>query len=432
MTSKSELNSGVLFERVLRRRTAQHQKTDSDDDDDISQEVGPRGLENEDTDSACEDLDEEFNDEDIQPIIPQKVITMADEFLSGLPPRWRNWLIRIISGTCLISGFSFLVWLGPAGLFFLTFLVVYTSLSEVLRLSNRVCNVYDRTTIRICWFIIGLLEYYLVAPSCINTVLDMLPASDAPKMVDFVRSLVGLLLRHHEAISFFAYLATIVYFVLTMQRSNYLKRYAMFAWTHMGMMFLCIPGHLMNTATLSGMIWYVVPMSVITINDIAAYMVGFFFGKTPLIRLSPKKTVEGFIGGGFLTVVIGTIFSVWISLKPSMVCPVDVSSGSFMAITDCNPEPLFQRQEFQIFGLFSLPYNGFLLHGFIISIFSSLIGPCGGFFASGFKRACKRKNFGSVIPGHGGVLDRCDCMFLMAIFIYVYHNILKNEGIIQI
>jgi len=36
-----------------------------------------------------------------------------------------------------------------------------------------------------------------------------------------------------------------------------------------------------------------------------AYMFGFFFGRTPLIKLSPKKTWEGFIGGGFATVVFG-------------------------------------------------------------------------------------------------------------------------------
>ncbi len=59
----------------------------------------------------------------------------------------------------------------------------------------------------------------------------------------------------------------------------------MLAWAHMGMLFLCVPGHLMNLATFSGMIFYVVPMSVITINDIAAYMVGFFFGKTQLIKV---------------------------------------------------------------------------------------------------------------------------------------------------
>ena len=41
-----------------------------------------------DTDSACEDIDDDFNDEDVKPMIPQKVITMADEALSGLPPRF--------------------------------------------------------------------------------------------------------------------------------------------------------------------------------------------------------------------------------------------------------------------------------------------------------------------------------------------------------
>lgn len=46
---------------------------------------------------------------------------------------------------------------------------------------------------------------------------------------------------------------------------------------------------------------------MIVINDIMAYMFGFFFGKTPLIKLSPKKTWEGFIGGGISTVILGLV-----------------------------------------------------------------------------------------------------------------------------
>ena len=87
----------------------------------------------------------------------------------------------------------------------------------------------------------------------------------------------------------------------------------------------------------------------------------------------------------------------------------------------------------------------FLFHALIISAICSIIGPFGGFLASGFKRACKRKasfiqlmfffsayqnepklcmlqNFGSFIPGHGGVTDRCDCMFLCAAIIHFYYN----------
>lgn len=52
---------------------------------------------------------------------------------------------------------------------------------------------------------------------------------------------------------------------------------------------------------------FIVPVSMIVINDVMAYMFGFFFGRTPLIKLSPKKTWEGFIGGGISTVIFGLL-----------------------------------------------------------------------------------------------------------------------------
>lgn len=58
-----------------------------------------------------------------------------------------------------------------------------------------------------------------------------------------------------------------------------------------------------------GLIWFIVPVSMIVINDSMAYLFGFFFGKTPLIKLSPKKTWEGFIGGAITTVILGMIVS---------------------------------------------------------------------------------------------------------------------------
>lgn len=47
---------------------------------------------------------------------------------------------------------------------------------------------------------------------------------------------------------------------------------------------------------------FLLPASLIVINDIAAYFFGFFFGRTPLIKLSPKKTWEGFIGASITTI----------------------------------------------------------------------------------------------------------------------------------
>lgn len=56
----------------------------------------------------------------------------------------------------------------------------------------------------------------------------------------------------------------------------------------------------------------------------------------------------------------------------------------------------------------------------VLALFVSLVGPFGGFFASGFKRAFKIKDFGDVIPGHGGLMDRFDCQLLMGTFVNVY------------
>ena len=79
------------------------------------------GLNGNETDSACEEdiLDDELLGEEPESIIPQQVLDLADHALARLPPRWRNWITRVISGLSLISGFSFLISLGPIGLFFL-------------------------------------------------------------------------------------------------------------------------------------------------------------------------------------------------------------------------------------------------------------------------------------------------------------------------
>jgi len=98
---------------------------------------------------------------------------------------------------------------------------------------------------------------------------------------------------------------------------------------------------------------------------------------------------------------------------------------------------LITFQYVQLNGKPTLTVYPFILHSLSMSIFSSVIGPFGGFFASGFKRAFKIKvieyyvnnyhilfmalqDFGDVIPGHGGIMDRFDCQYLMATFVNVY------------
>lgn len=50
---------------------------------------------------------------------------------------------------------------------------------------------------------------------------------------------------------------------------------------------------------------FLLPIALVTCNDISAYFFGCLFGKTPLIKVSPRKTWEGFLGGFLVTVIFG-------------------------------------------------------------------------------------------------------------------------------
>lgn len=115
-------------------------------------------------------------------------------------------------------------------------------------------------------------------------------------------------------------------------------------------------------------------------TDTFAYFCGKFFGKNKLIpKVSPNKTVEGAIGGilgcGILTGLYGVIV-------------LDINSTTALLIL--------------------------IFIGFITSIFSQL----GDLSASIIKRNCNVKDYGNVIPGHGGILDRFDSILFTSPIVY--------------
>ncbi|MGH0147346.1 UNVERIFIED_CONTAM: hypothetical protein FKN15_031013 [Acipenser sinensis] len=102
---------------------------------------------------------------------------------------------------------------------------------------------------------------------------------------------------------------------------------------------------------------------------------------------------------------------------------------------DCEPSDLFQLQDYtlpsvlqSLIGWETVRIYPFQIHSVALSAFASLMGPFGGFFASGFKRAFKIKDFANTIPGHGGIMDRFDCQYLMATFVNVYIGSFIREG----
>lgn len=121
---------------------------------------------------------------------------------------------------------------------------------------------------------------------------------------------------------------------------------------------------------------------VIWTNDTFAYLVGKNFGKRKLFeKISPKKTIEGFVGG----MVFG------------------IASGCIMA---------------------SFTKEVAILHWIILSIIITVFGTIGDLVASKFKREANIKDSSNLIPGHGGFLDRLDSLLFVSPFVYLYLQIL--------
>lgn len=123
-------------------------------------------------------------------------------------------------------------------------------------------------------------------------------------------------------------------------------------------------------------IWYV--FLIASGSDIFAYFTGKLIGKTKLAPiLSPKKTVEGFIGG-----IIGAIILVIIFAK-------NFNSNYLILLS-------------------------------IMAVLGSIASVFGDIFASKIKRETGLKDYGNIMPGHGGVLDRFDSILFTAPIVYYF------------
>lgn len=117
----------------------------------------------------------------------------------------------------------------------------------------------------------------------------------------------------------------------------------------------------------NGMIWFNALLSIVFAGDIGAYLTGMLFGKRKIMPLiSPKKTIEGSIGGIIFSLITCLIFS-------------------HFFLTHINTMSLV-----------------------VLSFATSVIAQFGDFFESVLKRVAEVKDSGKIMPGHGGILDRVD------------------------
>ncbi|MDR3715521.1 MAG: phosphatidate cytidylyltransferase [Puia sp.] len=127
----------------------------------------------------------------------------------------------------------------------------------------------------------------------------------------------------------------------------------------------------------------------IWINDTMAYIVGSMIGKTPLSAISPKKTWEGTIGGIILAIVVMGAAGHFLDYHYR-----DDGDGGFNW--------------------------AFPVHCMTIAAISSVAGTFGDLLESKLKRMAGVKDSGSIMPGHGGFLDRFDSLLLATPFVWLY------------
>jgi phosphatidate cytidylyltransferase len=118
-------------------------------------------------------------------------------------------------------------------------------------------------------------------------------------------------------------------------------------------------------------------------NDTGAYLSGRFFGKHKLFeRISPKKTWEGSVGGGLLSIGLSILIAQY--------------------FTNIN-----------------------LMNWIIISVIIVVFGGIGDLVESMLKRSLGIKDSGKLLPGHGGILDRFDGLLISAPFVYCYLQLIS-------
>lgn len=133
--------------------------------------------------------------------------------------------------------------------------------------------------------------------------------------------------------------------------------------------------------TENGVLWIFFILLLPIAGDIAAFYFGRTLGKHKLYpRVSPGKTVEGSIGSLAGSVLATTLYSTFV--------------------------------------LTSVP----IFDALILALVGNCISQLGDLFESMIKRAAGVKDSGTIMPGHGGILDRLDCLILLVPFVYYYRT----------
>lgn len=351
--------------------------------------------------------------------------------------------VRTIFTVAMLSGFIFI---NSMGHFYCSLLVLGLTIGmfrEILRIKRRV----DKDTrlpffYFLRWYIFSL-AFGIGFARWMANYFDWVAAAAQHPEDSWKHSaclVLAKLPNYLPLISYVIAISALIMFTLSLRQFSLRYQFHQLGWVVLTCLMICAQTLGQIALIYTGLYWFFLSNTLVIVNDIFAYLFGVMFGKTRLIALSPKKTVEGFVGASFSTIIWGFVFTYFFSDVPQLACPevtFHMTPFQFMHdLSSCSPRPYLIAQEYflpsalsAVTGLNSFWIKPIYFHLAVLSIFAGVIAPFGGFFASGFKRAFKIKDFGDSIPGHGGFTDRFDCMLIMGSFTFVYLTTFVTTGL---
>jgi len=252
-------------------------------------------------------------------------------------------------------------------------------------------------------------------------------------------------------VSFSLYTALLIVSVLSLRKGLYKYQITQYTWTILTICIVVFQTQAVFQIIYAGLFWFVLPSALVICNDIMAYYCGQLLGKKLIKRrfleLSPNKTWEGFLGSAVCTLVFAWWFSRKLCQYEWMICVPEAITFDFSRLS-CDVAPMYRPRQLRtiVDGMF-LP--GFVreamglaaaaapltfetvmefelrtaqVHAVSLGLFASFAAPFGGFLSSAIKRAYGIKDFNNLIPGHGGMMDRFDCQFVMFLCTFVHHR----------
>lgn len=215
--------------------------------------------------------------------------------------------------------------------------------------------------------------------------------NDYPNFMKFI-GLIGMLLLIYSNFEQYGLLFGVSYkllcgiiLMMCIPSLIYKNKYSVTDAFHLiaNVLFLGIGFNLLISIYNYGIKYFVLLILITTMTDTFALFGGTLIGKHKFTSISPNKTIEGCVIGSLVSTFISTMFYINV---------IGNTKSLFTIIS--------------------------------VILFLSLVGQCGDLFFSAIKREFNKKDFGSLIPGHGGVLDRLDSIiFVLFAFILIINFI---------